>query len=375
MRSQEGDGACATCPSGRGECDAPAAVALPSLVGGRRRVLVSLAAGVVVLAATYTVLVEVSGSGALRRTLAQAHPAWLALAVGGQPIAYAGYAVGYRGVVRAEGGPRLDVLTALRVVVLGFGGHLLGGASAGGIAVSLWALRRAGESLRGAVKRAIAVATLEWLVLGAAAAGASLVLLAFGGSTVTPGMALGWLSTVSVAVALALVLTSPRVAGGRAVASTRSGVAAAVLRRGLGTALEATGLVRAIVAAPRRHAGAIGGFATYWTGDLLTLYGALRAFGVHVGAVSLLLAYATGYVVASAPLPLGAVGAAEGGLTAALAAVGVALAPAALGALLYRACTFWLPILPALAALPWLRRLTADLEAVAAARSDPIPDT
>lgn len=340
------------------------------MLPGGRKAVVSVVVGLAALAGLYAVVGEISGFGELRHTLAEVHPAWFAVATAGQAIAYAGYALGYRGTAGADGGPELGYVAALRVVVLGFGGHVVG-ASAGGIAVNLWALQRAGETLHGAVRRAIAISTLEWLVLGTGTAAASLILLALDEQSVPRGMTVGWIAAVAAAVLLAVLLTSrPFPALDRRAAGSRGRVAAA-LRGGLATALEATRLVRGIVSRPLRHLEAIGGFAAYWTGDLVTLYAALRAFEIRLGVPALVVAYATGYVVASAPLPLGAAGAAEASLTVALAAVGVPLAPAALGVLVYRFCTFWLPLLPALAALPSLRRLSQDLQRVAAARSAP----
>jgi uncharacterized membrane protein YbhN (UPF0104 family) len=52
-------------------------------------------------------------------------------------------------------------------------------------------------------------------------------------------------------------------------------------------------------------------------------------------------------------------------MTYALHAVGVPLAPALLGVAVYRLVNFWLPILPATAVLPTLRRIEAQLRAAA----------
>jgi hypothetical protein len=328
-------------------------------------VVISVVIAAAVAAALYAVVGQISGYGELRHALARVHPLWLAVATAGQAVAYAGYAVGYRGTAGACGGPQLGYLAALRVAVLGFGGHVVG-ASAGGFAVSLWALQRAGETLREAVRRAIAIATLEWLVLAAGTAAVSLVLLVRDTGSVPRAMTVGWITAFAAAVLLALLLTS-RGTSSRRARDTRGFVGIAV-RDGITTGLEATRLVRRIAWKPLRHRGAIGGFVVYWTGDLLTLYAGLRAFEIRLAIPALVLAYATGYMVASAPLPLGASGAAEASLTVTLAAVGVALAPAALAVLVYRFCTFWLPLLPALAALPSLRRLSADLGAISAAR-------
>jgi uncharacterized membrane protein YbhN (UPF0104 family) len=58
-------------------------------------------------------------------------------------------------------------------------------------------------------------------------------------------------------------------------------------------------------------------------------------------------------------------------MTLALHLVGVPLAPALLGVAAYRFFNFWLPILPALAVLPLVRRLQRQLSGVAQARSRP----
>ena len=97
-------------------------------------------------------------------------------------------------------------------------------------------------------------------------------------------------------------------------------------------------------------------------GDLLTLYAALRAFGVDdVHLAALVLAFATGYVATALPLPGGGSGGIEAALAFSLHAVGVPLAPALLAALVYRFFTFWLPILPALVLFPSIGGLDAEL--------------
>lgn len=45
---------------------------------------------------------------------------------------------------------------------------------------------------------------------------------------------------------------------------------------------------------------------------MLTLYGALRAFGVHPNVITMVLAYATSYVISALPLPAGGAGGIEG---------------------------------------------------------------
>ena len=72
------------------------------------------------------------------------------------------------------------------------------------------------------------------------------------------------------------------------------------------------------------------------------------------------LAYATGYVATRRSLPAGGAGLVEVMMTFALVWVGMPLAPALLGVITYRAFSFWLPVIPALAALPAVRRMRHD---------------
>jgi uncharacterized membrane protein YbhN (UPF0104 family) len=97
--------------------------------------------------------------------------------------------------------------------------------------------------------------------------------------------------------------------------------------------------------------------ALYWAGDLLCLWAGLRAFGVQLDIASLVLAYATGYLVAALPLPAGGAGGVDAAMTYALTLVGVPLAPALLGTFAFRLFNFWLPLIPALAVLPTIKRI------------------
>jgi uncharacterized membrane protein YbhN (UPF0104 family) len=65
------------------------------------------------------------------------------------------------------------------------------------------------------------------------------------------------------------------------------------------------------------------------------------------------------------PLPLGGVGGVDAALTYALTAVGVPLAPALVAVAVYRLFSFWLPTIPALAALAFLPRVGRSLEQAA----------
>ena len=123
-------------------------------------------------------------------------------------------------------------------------------------------------------------------------------------------------------------------------------------------------LVRHIVLRPMAYPAALIGFPIYWLGDLVTLYGGLRAFGVTIAVAPLVLAYTTSYVATALPLPFAGAGGIEAALTLTLHLVGVPLAPALLGVLVYRLFSLWLPIIPALLFLPAIESLEEDVEEV-----------
>ena len=113
---------------------------------------------------------------------------------------------------------------------------------------------------------------------------------------------------------------------------------------------------------PRRAATGSASSASrlYWLGDIACLWAALKIYNAEISTPALILAYATGYVATRRSLPWGGAGLVEVMMTFALVWVGVPLAPALLGVVTYRAFNFWLPVIPALAALPAVRRMRQD---------------
>jgi len=335
----------------------------------RKAILTGVAALVLAVAAVFGIG-QVTSLHHVVRALGRGDHAWFPVCLAGALLAYAGYVGAYRDVARFDGGPVLGVWMTLRIVVIGFGAVLIG-SSAGTLGIDYWALHRAGEPRHSAVRRVLAVSTLQWFVLAILACFAAAATVA-GPWHAPRAMEVAWLVVVPLCVLLAAWVSSPRRSdrltslptdevrlernartwarwlwhGGRAVLSDSIGGVA---------------IVRHLLRRPFAHPAALLGFPLYWAGDVLILYAALRAFGVHPHPVPLVLAYATGFVITALPLPAGGSGGVEAGLTFALNSVGIALAPALLGTLVYRAFTLWLPIAPAVALLPQVRTLDREL--------------
>jgi uncharacterized membrane protein YbhN (UPF0104 family) len=258
-----------------------------------------------------------------------------------------------RDMARVDDGPRLSFSLTTRTVVAGFGVFAATHA-AGGFAVDYWALRRAGLKRSDAISRVMGLGALEYAVLAPAALISAIVLLFGAGGRVQDAMTYPWLLVVPGFLA-ALWVSSPRRAerlsdpgdGGR-------------LRQVLAHAVAGVWKLRCVARQPLRHGMGVAGVSLYWFGDILTLWAALKVFEADVSTPALILAYATGYVLTRRSLPGGGAGVVEFLMTFALVWVGLPLAPAILGVLVYRFFNFWLPIVPALAVLPTVRHLYAD---------------
>jgi uncharacterized membrane protein YbhN (UPF0104 family) len=273
------------------------------------------------------------------------HPGWLwlGLALCAEAVAYLGYTLAYREVVRAERGPDLDVPKAAALVATGFGVFLQGG----GFALDKEALQRAGLPVKEARRRVLGLGALEYAVLAPLTVGAA-ALVVIRGLPVSGSLTLPWIVALPVGASLALTAVHLR----------RRIEGDSPIRKHFGHGVRAIELVLRMARTPRRHGLAFPSMALYWAADIFCLWATLHAFEAATPPVSqLIVGYSTGYAITRRALPLGGAGVVEAFLPFALGWVKIALAPAVLAVVAYRAINLWLPMLAALAGLPSLRRL------------------
>jgi putative heme transporter len=339
----------------------------------KRKALITLALALVLVVAATALIGQVANYGQLEHAARRADKRWLAVCLVGEILAYLGYILAYRDVARAGGGPELPYRRVTRVVAVGFGAYVVGSA-AGGLAVDYWALHRAGAGPHESARRVLALNTLQWLCLGIFAALSAVAVLFGRGSGAPLAMTLSWLIVVPACIVAALWVSSPKRAQRfaeldsdedapleRRQPSTWLPWLGAKLRRGFADAVGGVVLVRHVIAHPLRFWAGILGYPIYWAGDILCVWAALQAFGVSLDPTPLILGYTTAYVISALPLPAGGAGGIEAALSTTLHLVGAPLAPALLGAVLYRVFTFWLPILPALLFVTRLHGLSEAL--------------
>lgn len=326
----------------------------------KRKVIVGLVIAALLSAGAAGAVGEVADYGKIAQAFRDANPWRLALCLVGELAAYAGYLTAYRTVAAVAGGPLLRYRDALRVVTLGFGAFLVGSA-AGALGIDFYAMRKAGATTREAVRRSLALNTLDGSGLMAFALVAGVVLIARGASGTALSMALAWACAVPLMIAAAAYVSSERRRGLVHVPEGAHGIRGR-LRQAFAETVGGVVLVRQVVRHPVKYAGGVLGYPLFWLGDFFILWMALYAFGISLDPAALVVAEATAWVLTLLPLPAGGSGAAEASMTFTLHAVGVPLSQALSAALVYRIVSFWLPVVPALLLVPQVKSLQRDLE-------------
>jgi uncharacterized protein (TIRG00374 family) len=339
---------------------APISVQRPATrrIGIPRPVLVT---GLVLLAGAVVLTALPGAYSAIHDGIAQiphANAGWIALAVGLEALSFLGHIVLFRAVF-VDGNARVGYAASYEITMAGHAAtRVFGAAGAGGVALQVWALRRAGLAGRTVAARMVAFMVLLYSFYAITVAVVGLGLwtgvLPGGGSallTIVPGL-------------LALVVI------GGALASSR--VAARLDLDGKPGRVAATvseGVDGAIAIVKKRDPRLLGGFA-WWAADIAVLWAAFHAFGAEPPIFIITLGYFLGLLGNALPF-LGSLGGVDGGMIGALVALGT-VAPVTIAAVVvYRLISCWIPTLPGLAAYLQLRRRMGAWESSASTSRTP----
>jgi len=337
--------------------DSPAADApAPSI--SRRQIIFAAVFTLVAVGGLYFLIPKLAGLNQTWGRLKHGDPAFLVVAAVCEMISVAGYAVLFR-TVFSRGYPRLTWAACIQIPLAGIAAiRLLAAAGAGGIAVAVWGLSRAGMGARTIACRMVAMYVLQYTV--------------YLGALVVCGLGLHWglfsgsgpflltaLPAFLAAVMIALVISAglvprdfERRLGQLSQRRGRIGRLAARFATApaiLGTAVRTVwGLLR------ERRIGVLGA-VVYWGFDIAVLGCTFRAFGTVLPVAVLVMGYFLGTLGSLLPMP-GGIGGVEGGMIGAFAAFGIPASHALVGTLAYSAIAFWLPALPGIAGYVLLRR-------------------
>jgi uncharacterized membrane protein YbhN (UPF0104 family) len=309
---------------------------MPRVILTRRSALVLGLFVISVLAFLYFVLPKLAGLGKTWDRLGQGSPGWLAIAAGLEVLSFAGYVALFRTVFVRPQRSQIDWHASYEITMAGLAAtRLFAAAGSGGIALTVWALRRAGLDRRTVAAQMVAFITLLYGVYMVA-----LVIFGLGLRTgVLPGGG-------SFAITILPAIFGAHRRGARLLA-----------RIVTLPALAASG-VRGALAVVRSRDPLAAGAIAWWAFDIATLWASFKAFGASPAFSVIVMAYLVGMFANVLPLP-GGIGGVDGGMIGAFIAFGVNAPVAVVAVLVYRAFAFWLPTLPGAVAYIQLRRRVA----------------
>jgi putative heme transporter len=303
------------------------------------------------------VLPQLSALGPTLHRLRAGDPKWLALGVVLEALSLGGYIALFRTVFSCHG-VRIGWAASYQITMAGVvATKLFAAAGAGGVALTVWAVRASGLSARTVARRVLA---LEFFLYGVYAGTLAVVGIGLR-SGLFPGRS-PWTLTVAPAIlggAVIGVLLSMRalpndferrikpLAGARRGRRLLARVASAPW-----AVHDALGIAFSLI--KRRKPWLIGAIA-YWSFDIPTLWTCFHAFGSPPTVAVIVMAYFVGTLANALPLP-GGLGGVEAGMVGAFLAFGTHASLAILAVLSYRLISFWLPTLPGAAAYLQLRR-------------------
>jgi uncharacterized protein (TIRG00374 family) len=302
---------------------------------------------VAALAALYFLLPRLAGLQDTWRRIEDGSPWWMAAAFVLTIGMFVGYGAMFRGVFRDE---RIGWRASFQITLAGLAAsRIFAAGGAGGLVLQAWALRQAGLA-----RRTVADKTISFLVLTYAPYALAVIMCGFGlrlgifpgeapfSMTVVPAV----IALVMVALTLSLVLVPP---------DLQQRLDKRRLTRRLAHVPAATSAgVRDALRHLRSRDPALAGAMLYWAFQIAVVYAAFKAFGDSPTKAVLVQGFFVGMLGNLLPIP-GGVGGVEGGMIGAYAAFGVDAGLAVVAVLMFRAFTFWLPLIPGVIAFFRLR--------------------
>jgi uncharacterized membrane protein YbhN (UPF0104 family) len=311
-----------------------------------RRAVTILVALVVLAIAALVLLPQLTGLGNTLRRMREGDKTWLAVGVACEALSLGAYMAIFHAVFCCDEA-RISFRASAQITLAGVvATKLFSAAGAGGVALTVWALRASGLRGRTIARRLTAMEILLYAVyMGALViVGAGLRLGLLPGPrpftmTVLPAL----FGAAAIVLALAAWLLPAdierRLTGGPHARARRLRARLATvpgtIRSGIVTALE-------LLAHPRPGLlGAVG----YWGFDMAALWASFHAYGSAPPLPVLIMAYFVGMLGNTLPIP-GGIGGVEGGMIGSFIAFGVSGSLAVLAVLTYRLISYWLPMIP-----------------------------
>ena len=336
-----------------------------SIFSDRRRMGGVLAVIALAIVGIYFVFPKVVGLDDSLDRMSEATWYWIVIAIVFNVGSFGAYVALFRGILGGKPGDplheRLDAKASYEITMAGLAAtRVFSAAGAGGIALTYWALRKAGMPRRRAACRMVAFLVLMYTVYLLALVIFGILLRTgvlpgdnpVGGTIVPAAVAAGVLGLLGL-VALIPGDVERRLANfAKGERRTRF-----VERVGTVPATVATGVRTAIdyMRHPSRGALGVVGAIGFWAANIGVLWASFEAFGGDVPFAVLVQGYFVGMAANLIPSPAGGVGSVDAGMIAAFVLFGVDGSIVFPAVLTYRVIAFWLPIPPGVVAYFQLR--------------------
>lgn len=325
-----------------------------------RRLIQTLVVVLLLLGGIYFLFPKLVGLGDALSRLDEAEPLWIAIAIGFNVVAYGTYIALFKAVVGGDA-LRLRWAETYEINMAGVAATLLFSAGgAGGIALTYWALRKAGMKRRDVARRMVAFVSLHYAFY-------PLAIIVFGillrtgvlngkssvELTIIPAAVAGFLLIVGILVALIPPDTERRLTRFAHTERSRNwlraaGKVPATLGEGFRFAI-------GLFAHPSKGGLAVIGAAGFWAANIGVLWASFHAFGVEVPLAVVVQGFFLGMVANLFPLAPAGVGAVDAGMIGAFVLFGIPEETVFPAVLVFRFVSFWMPIPPGVFAFFQLR--------------------
>jgi putative heme transporter len=341
------------------EADGGGLTGLP--IFSTKRLLQTGVVVIVLLVSIYFVFPKVVGLHDSLAKLGEADPVWIGVAVVFSVLSYATYIALFKAVVGGEV-LKLTWGETYEINMAGVAATLLFSAGgAGGVALTWWALRKAGMKRHEVARRMVAFISLHYAFY-------PLALIVFGlllrtgvlngdnsvELTIIPAAVAGLLLVVGALVTLIPSDLEARLMPNAKGAHTRSFVEWA--SRVPVTAGEGFRFALSLFAHPRKGGLAVLGAAGFWAFNIGVLWASFHALGIQVPFAVVVQGFFLGMVANLFPLAPAGVGAVDAGMIGAFVLFGLPEETVFPAILIFRLISFWMPIPPGIVAFFQLRK-------------------
>lgn len=326
-----------------------------------RRLIQTLVVVVLLLGGIYFLFPKLVGLGDAMSRIGEADPVWIGVAIAFNVVAYATYIALFKAVVGGDA-LRLRWSETYQINMAGVAATLLFSAGgAGGIALTYWALRKAGMGRRDVARRMVAFISLHYAFY-------PLALILFGvllrtgvlngkssiELTVIPAAIAGVMLVLGILIALIPSDVESRLAPFVHTEKSRSFLhSAAKVPATVGEGLR---FAISLFAHPSQGGLAVLGGAGFWAASIGVLWASFQAFGVDVPVAVMVQGFFLGMVANLFPLAPAGVGAVDAGMIGAFVLFGIPEETVFPAILIFRLINFWMPIPPGIVAFFQLRK-------------------